>query len=108
MVGAVQIQVTIDAALVVDESHRGGVGGLGGRGAVRRGMTLLTQARARNLEQLLLVAPVRIVTIGAVLDDGRMLVQERTTLLSVAGVARLVHGARDQQLLVGRSVRVVA
>src|ERR1035437_6052397 len=107
MVRAVEVQVTVDAALVVYEPNRGGVGGLGGREAVRRRVTPLEETRSGDLQQLLLVASVRFVAVGAVLDDWRVLVQERPALLGVAGEARFVHGTRDEKFLVRRPMRVV-
>ena len=100
--------MAVDAAFVVDESHRGGVGGLGGRRAVRRGMALLTQPRTRDLEQFLLVASVGVMAIRAVLDYRSVLVEERAALLGVTGEARLVYRSRMKQLLVWRAMRVVA
>ena len=96
MVRAVKVHVTVDAALVVDESHRGSVGGLRRREAVRRWVALLAESGTRDLEQLLFVAAVRVVTVRAVLDDRRVLIQERTTLLGVAAEAGLIHRAGEK------------
>src|SRR5690242_21065646 len=103
MVRAVKVHVTVDAAFVVDESHRGRVGRLGRRGAVRGRVTLLAEPRTRDLEQLLLVAAVRVVAVRAVLDNRSMLIQKRTALLSVAAEAGLIHRAREKQFLIGRA-----
>ncbi len=53
-------------------------------------VTLLAESRLGNLEQLFVRGAVRIVAVGAVLDDGRMLPEERPALLGVAAEARLV------------------
>src|ERR1041385_6482322 len=107
MVGAVQVHVTVHATLVVDEPGRRQVRRLGGGESVRRRMALLAEPRPRDPEQLFLVAAVWIVAVGAVLHDGRVLVEERPALVGVAGEAGLIHRAGEEQLVVRRAVRVV-
>ena len=71
-------------------------------------MTLLTQERNRCDQQRALIRAVRRVAIEAVLANRRMLEQERTALLRMALVARLVHRVGLEQRIGQGAMRIVA
>ena len=71
-------------------------------------MTLLAQARPRNLQQEVIVRAVRIVTVQAILGHRRVLPQERPALLGMALEASLVDGRRLQQVFAVAAVRIMA
>ena len=67
----------------------------------------IAHARHAHLQQLRVVGAMRFVAVGAVLHDRRVLPEEWTAPLRVAGQAVFVHCALDELLWVGRPVRVV-
>src|SRR5712691_7076553 len=71
-------------------------------------VALLTQPRLGDLQHLLVVGPVRVVAVGAALQDGRVLPEEGPTLLRMAGVAGIVERVLLQQRGRHGAVRVVA
>ena len=71
-------------------------------------MTLLTQKRNWCDQQRALIRTVRRVAIEAVLANGRMLEQERTALLRMALVARLVDRVGLEQRIGQGAVRIMA
>ena len=71
-------------------------------------MTLLTQERNRCDQQRALIGAVRRVAIEAVLANGRMLKQERTALLRMTLVARLVDRVGLEQRIGQGAMRIVA
>lgn len=71
-------------------------------------MTLLTQERNRCQQQRALIGAVRRVAIEAVLAHRRMLEQERTALLRVALVARLVDRIGLEQRIGQGTMRIMA
>ena len=72
------------------------------------GVALLTQTRARNLQQEIVVRAMRIMTVQAGLGDRRVLPQEWSALLRVALPANLVDGRRLQEIFRITAVRVMA
>src|SRR3989338_7522066 len=54
-------------------------------------MAVQAQERSFGLQHAGIVGTVRVVTVGAIFPDGRMLPQERSALFGVADVAVLLH-----------------
>ena len=71
-------------------------------------MAIQAQERSFGLQHAGVVGTVRVMTVGAIFPDGRMLPQEWAALFGVAGVAGLVHGGSLQEFGPIRTVRVVA
>jgi len=65
--------------------------------ADRQVVALLAQVRTRPHEQLVMVGTMRLVTVDAVLADGRMFPEKRPPLLRVTRVAETVDGIRVQE-----------
>ena len=80
--------------------------GLGGMAA--RHVAGIAHSRHAHLQQLRVAAAVRLMAVGAVFHDGRMLPQKRTTAFGMTAVAILVDGALDELAWVRTSMRVVA
>ena len=74
----------------------------------RQVVALLTQVRTRPDEELVVVGPVRLMTVQAALAHRRVFPEERSPLFGVTGVADLVDGIGIQQRPGRRAVRVVA
>src|SRR5262245_45814579 len=74
----------------------------------RQVVALLAEVGTRRHEQLVMVRPMRLMAVDATLADGRVLPEERPSLLGVAGVADLVDRVGVQQGARGRAMRVVA
>ena len=74
---------------------------------VRLPVALLAEEGPRGHQQLVLVGPVRCVAVGAVLAHRRMLPQERTALLGMAGEAELIDRLGTEHRLARRTMRVV-
>src|SRR3990172_2869131 len=74
----------------------------------RGDVTLLAEARFRELEHRLARRAVRLVAVEAVLVHGRVLPEEGAPLLGVAAVTVVVHGVLTQQRVAHRAVWVVA
>src|SRR5271157_5825775 len=72
-----------------------------------RVVAAIADARHAYLQQLRVIGAVRLMAIGAVFHHRRVLPQERTTALGMAGEAVLVDRALNQLLRVGSAVRVV-
>ena len=72
------------------------------------GVALLTQARARNLQQEIVVRAMRIMTVQAVLGHWRVLPQERSAFFRMALPASLVDGRRFQEIFRIAAVRIMA
>ena len=71
-------------------------------------MTLLTQARPRDLQQEVVIGAVRVVTVQAALGHRRMLPQERSAFFCVALPANFVDGRRLQKVFRVAAMRIVA
>ena len=72
------------------------------------GMALLAQERNRRDQQCVLIRAVRRVAVEAVLANGCMLEQERTALLGMALIARLVDRIGLEQRASQGAMRIVA
>ncbi len=72
------------------------------------GVALLAEERNRRDQQRALIRAVRRVAIEAVLTNGRMLEQERSTLFRMALIARLVHRIGFEQRAGQCAVRIMA
>ena len=59
---------------------------------VRVAVALLAKERACDLEQLVLIGPVRTVAVQAIFPDRSVLPEERTAFFRMTGVTKLVHG----------------
>src|SRR5262249_43938280 len=90
------------------ELERPGVGPVGVRRMTRLDVALLAEPGLRDPQHLLVVGAVRIVTVRAALLDRRMRPEERSALLRVAGVARVVERVLLEEGWRYRPVRVVA
>ena len=71
-------------------------------------MALLAQERNRRHQQRALIRAVRRVAVEAVLANGCMLEQERTALLGMALIARLVDRIRLEQRTGQGAMRIMA
>ena len=71
------------------------------------GVALLTQARARNLQQKIVVRAMRIMTVQAALGHWRVLPQERSTFFRMAPPASLVDGRGFQEIFRIAALRVM-
>lgn len=71
-------------------------------------MALLAESGCTNPQHAHVIAPVRIVAVQAIFPHGRVLPEERPSLLSVAAVAVLVHAALGDEVLGHGAMHVVA
>src|SRR6185369_17078710 len=113
VIAAVDGCVTVEARAVEDPVARLGLVGQGGavvQGAGVPGVrvALLAEERYGRLLQLEMVRAVRGMAVQAALTHRRVLPEERTALLGVAGVALLVDRSRLDHLGRRRAVGVVA
>ena len=74
----------------------------------RQVVALLTQVRTRPDEELVVVGPMRLMTVQTVLTHGRVFPEERPPLFGVTRVAGFVDGVGVQESTCRRAVRVVA
>src|SRR6476659_8049526 len=102
MVRPVDVEMAVGALASANETRVDSGETAGLRRMRRRIVALLAEPRLRDLEQLLVGGAVRVVAVRAALDHRRMLPHERPALFGVAGVADLVDGAGDEELVVRR------
>jgi len=72
------------------------------------GMTLVAKPRHAHLEQTVIIGAMRLVAVGAVVSNRRMLVKKRPAPLGVAGVTVLVDAGLYELRRIGRAMRIVA
>ncbi len=98
------LAVTVGAA-PVEEEDRGAAARSGG--VKSRLMALGADPRVSNFEESVVDRTVRLVAVGTILKDRRMLPEEGATPLRMALVTSLVHACPSKLRRVGRPVRVV-
>lgn len=76
-------------------------------GMPRRNVTLRTKPRVGKFEQSIVDRAVRVVTVRAVLQNRRMLPQERTAPLGMTGVAVFVHAGLPELRGVRGTMRIM-
>ena len=112
MVGPVDLGVAVEACL--EQQLLGSARRRNPRAAIESArmeglrVALLAEPWRTGLEQSGLHRTMRIVAVAAVFADRRVLPQERSAFVGVAGIAGLVDGVLDQQLGPARSMRIVA
>ena len=99
------LAVTVCAASVEEENR---VSSPWSSGVARGDMALRAESRIRNLKETIVNRSMRLMAVGAVLDDRRVFPEERPAPLRVARVAVLVDAGLLKHGWVRRAVRVVA
>ena len=93
-------------AAAVEIAHRVQQRGRGGMAAGN--VAGIAHARHAHLEQLRIICAVRLMTVGAVFHDRRVLPEEGAATLGVAAQAVFIGGGLDELLGIWRAVRIMA